>query len=59
MRCMEAWQLLSRVWWLSLLVRVAGDLQEVRDRSKKKRRRIVMGIRYFANLIAVLLLSAA
>ena len=50
--------MLSRVWWLSVLVRVAGDLQEVRDRSKKKRR-IVMGIRYFANLIAVLLLSAA
>ena len=42
-----------------MLVMTAGDLQEVRDRSKKKRRRIVMGIRYFANLIAVLLLSAA
>ena len=42
-----------------MLVRVAGVLQEGRDRSKKKRRRIVMGIRYFANLIAVLLLSAA
>ena len=42
------------------MVRVAGVLQATREsRSKKKRRRIVMGIRYFANLIAVLLLSAA
>ena len=43
------------------MVRVAGVLQEVKReiRSKKRRRRIVMGIRYFANLIAVLLLSAA
>ena len=41
------------------MVRVAGDLQEERDMRKRKTRRIVMGIRYFANLIAVLLLSAA
>ena len=42
------------------MVRVAGVLQEVkREIRSKKRRRIVMGIRYFANLIAVLLLSAA
>ena len=51
--------MLSRVWWLSVFVRVTGDLQEVRDRSKKKRRRMAVGIRYFANFIAVLLLSAA
>ena len=40
------------------MVRVAGVLQATRE-IKSKRRRIVMGIRYFANLIAVLLLSAA
>ena len=44
---MEAWRVLSRVWWLSVLVRVAGDLQEVkRERRKKKnshRRRVLAG----------------
>ena len=41
------------------MVRAAGDLQATREISKKKRRRMAVGIRYFANLIAVLLLSAA
>ena len=41
------------------MVRVAGDLQATREISKKKRRRMAVGIRYFANFDAGVFARAA
>ena len=53
------WRVLSRAWcWVSL-VRVAGDLQEGRRTAMRNRRRMAVGIRYFASFIGVLLSGCA